>query len=122
MAGQLSNAARRLELARGSRGGASAGGPQGLVWSEAGARVDRAALREGDRVVEDFTIVDARGVEPSIAIANERVTSDPDEVGVVYAYDGRVIGAVTPGRRGGHVLEFTWPDDLPACAPAAAGG
>jgi len=120
MAGQLSNVARRLELARGLRGRAA--GAQGLVWSEAGARVDRALLRDGERVVEDFTIVDARGVDPCIAIVNERVTTDPDEVAVVYAYDGRVIGAVTPGRRGGHVLEFTWPEDLPACAPEAAGG
>jgi hypothetical protein len=120
----LSNSLRRLEISRGGRGdrGPRPDAPAGLVWSDAGAVVDREGLAEGARVVEDFTITEFREGEPSIATASERVVADPEERGVVYAHDGRAIGTVKRGKRGGHVLEFTWPVGLAAIAPKNASG
>jgi len=121
MSGQLSSAARRLELARGLRG-ASPSGAAALAWVAPVVELDRAALRDGERIVQDVTITRYREVDPSEGDSVERITLDPEEVGVVYAYDGRAIGVVLPGKRGGRVLEFTWPADLAPCAPEAAGG
>jgi hypothetical protein len=121
MPGQLSNAARRLELARGGVGKA----PEGiatLAWVAPVVEIDRARLADGERVVQDVTITGYRDVDPSECEGRERITRDPEELGIVYAYDGRAIGTVRPGRRGGRILEFTWPADLPASAPGRAAG
>jgi hypothetical protein len=121
MAGQLANAARRLELARGL-GRKEAASIATLAWVAPVERVDRAALREGERVVEDVVILKFRGVDPSECEGRERVTSDADDVGVVRAYDGRAIGVVREVPRRGRVLEFAWPADLAPFAPEAAAG
>jgi hypothetical protein len=121
MAGQLSNVARRLELARGI-GREKAPGVATLAWVAPLVRVDRATLRAGERVVVDVVITRYREIDPSEGEGRERVTSDPDDVGVVCAYDGRAIGVVRDVPRRGRVLEFTWPADLAPEAPAAAAG
>jgi hypothetical protein len=109
-----------LEFARGNVAG-QALPRRWLVWSSPVVEVNRAALKGGERVVSDFTITDCRAPDGvDTAETRERVTLDPDEVGVVYAWDGRAIGAVKPGRKGGAVLEFTWPEGLARSAPPAS--
>jgi hypothetical protein len=117
--GTLARKARSLELSRGL-GGAAAPSVAGLVWTAAVAVVDRARLADGELVVCDYTILDCGAL--ASAEGRERVTRDADDVGVVYAYDGRAIGRVIVGRRGGVVLDYVWPGDLPAARPEAAPG
>jgi hypothetical protein len=118
--GGLAGKARRLELARGisrSRGAATAS----LVWTSAEVGISLTSLRAGDLLVSDYTITERRHPDPSTAVRRDRVTVDPEDYGRVYAWDGREIGRVLRGQRGGIVLECSWPEDLASSAPAAAG-
>jgi len=111
MAGSLGNKARSLELSRGLAGAAVAP-VAGLVWSDVVERVDVAQLVDGERVVRDYTITRRSADYPAVAEVRERITRDPEELGRVLAPDGRAIGRVKVSRRGGVVLEYTWPEDL----------
>lgn len=117
----FSKRARQLAFSRGLERSPGSCWSGGLTWTHTVERVDRALLH-GERVVRDFTIVDCRWPEnPDIAEVRERVTLDPDERGVVYAWDGRVIGdARAASRKGGVVLSFAWPPDLPGRRPEAS--
>ena len=100
-----------LELSRLRRArGAPDASRYGLVWVTPVSMVDESALREGDRVVRDFVIVDGASC-PAIAESRERLARDGDDRGSVFSPDGRLIGAVR-----GHFLSFEWPADLVAGA------
>ncbi len=122
MAGTLAAKARKLELARGLGRVRGERPVQGLVWNSAEVEISRASLREGEFVVTDFTIVELRKGDPSTSVSRDRVTVDPLDYGRVLAWDGRVIGKVLrgSGRRGGVVLEYSWPEGLASTAPASA--
>jgi len=113
-----------LALARGVGGvGGAAGnretvGAPSVCWTSPVFVVDRATLSLGQFIADDHTIV-LRGAPEDVdeAELRERITTDPEDAGIVYAWDGREIGRVLRNRKGSVLLRFRWPDDLPASRP-----
>jgi hypothetical protein len=94
----------------------------GLVWVSADASnvaIDPASLAEGALVVLDYTVVIYRQGDVCVATWCERVSRVVDDHGLIFAWDGRVIGKVRPGELGGVMLPFEWPAGLAFSPPAA---
>jgi len=100
----------------------------GLVWSGADENfpaIGVEGLPDGARVVEDHWIMEYVADDCGhISRWRDRVTYDAEDFGLVYAWDGRVIGRVAQVHP--TLFEFEWPDGLGFIAPgfehAAPGG
>ncbi len=66
-------------------------GPVGIVWTGDTQELDRAALPEGARVVEDAHVVE---VDPPEWRMVERVARGPEDRGDVYDSAGELLGRV----------------------------
>jgi hypothetical protein len=121
MAGTLAAKARRLELARGiGRDGTRAVPAVAIVWSGADVVIDAASLGDGELLITDYIVERHAPPDPSQARTVDRVTRDAADYGRVFSFDMREIGRVLRSSRGGIVLEFAWPEGLPASAEGKA--
>lgn len=115
----LSARARKLIVARGISEDRRRLPPRGLAWSSMDVEVDREALRPGERVVVDFWILSRSWPEyPDEVSERERVARAPGDRGGVYAWNGTLIGFPIYGRKDGCLLDFVWPEGLPARDPS----
>lgn len=82
----------RLELAAGAAAAADPGDVPvvDVCWSLRDRRVDAAGLASGELVAADV-----RGYGSGVARVEERVTTDPRDLGGVYDAGGRLVGVVT---------------------------
>lgn len=121
MAGTLAAKARRLELARGiARDGTRVAPAVSIVWSGPGVVVEAASLADGELLITDYVIERFSPTDPSQARTVDRVTRDASDYGRVFSYDMREIGKVLRTAGGSIVLEYAWPEDLPASAEGKA--
>jgi len=112
--------ARKLLLSRGV--GMREPQPVGLAWMEE-LPGPRLVAPPGSRVVVDHTVTYRSWPDfPDAVSRKERLAVDDDDFGLVYAWNGAVIGVVEVGAKGGVILDFVWPDGLPPRDPALAAG
>lgn len=109
-------AARAISVGR-------SGPPRGLAWCDWGVTIDRATLAPGQRVITDYVVLERNApLDADIVEMRERIAAGPGDDALVFAWNGQVVGCVQVGKRGGVLLDFAWPEGLPAKDPAASAG